>query len=421
MKPVKAEKLNIAFISDTFCPDVNGVVTHLKIIIKELADRGHRVTVYTHKKAIDPFNMENVKISKLQSIELPTYPGIYMCIPNPLKLRKRLILQNPDVIHIHSPPGPLSITALIIAKNRRIPVVATIQGLWCRYEYYIPLSRMLKGVKLPFAGNFLKLLKTKIPFNLKKVRINGFLGNFEIKKNVIWGVVRAMCNKCDLVVVPSRLSAKKISAYKIPCVALPYGIDVENFRMKKSYARTGRILSVCRLGYEKNLDMLIRAFSLLVKKYPKAKLTLVGDGPARSSLVELTKNLGLQDRVSFEGTVERSKLQKYFDTHDFFANASDSELFGCVTAEAMAAGLPIVAVEAQGSQDLVKHRINGFLAKPNSVVDFAKAMDRMMDRNTNLKKMGTASRRLVQDFSVEKCYNNHVKIYRKLVKKKLAA
>ncbi len=412
------EKLNIAFITDTFCPDVNGIATYLKIISKALSESGHRVTIYTHKKAVSPFGgEENVKVVGLPAVGLPTYKGIYACIPNPLKLRRSMILLNPDVIHIHSPPGPLSITALVIAKSRKIPVVATVHGFWDRYENYISFFSMLGKIKIPFGTRLFRLVKRGVLASLGNSRLNGLLRKANIKKPLLWHTLRIGYNQCDLVTAPSRLSAKKVSSYGISCIPLPYGVDVKNFRVKKSYARTGRILSVCRLGYEKNLDVLIRAFSLLIKKYPNAKLTLVGDGPARRSLAELALNLGLQGSVSFEGTVERSKLQGYFDTHDFFANASDSETFGYVTAEAMAAGLPVVAVDAQGSKDLVRNMVNGFLVKPNRIVEFAGAMEKMMGKKADLRCMGAASRRLVQDFSVEKCLKNHIRIYRKLLRK----
>ena len=115
------KKLNLAFITDTFCPDVNGPSTYLKILVGELAKRGHKIVIYTHKNAVNPFNKENVKVVKLPSVELRTYNEIQVCIPNPIKLRRSIITQNPDIVHIHSFVSPLSVSALIIAKNRKIP------------------------------------------------------------------------------------------------------------------------------------------------------------------------------------------------------------------------------------------------------------------------------------------------------------
>ncbi len=413
-------KLNIAFVTDMFYPDGGGIVTCLNIMIGELERRGHEITVYTHKRAIDRFNKKNVKIIGFPSLELPSYPGFYFCIPNILKFRKLLIAQNPDIVHLHTHASPLTVAAMVIAKRKKIPIVATHHSFLDRYEHYLSLYNTLKRIKIPFGGKFLKMIKESIPVNLDSVK-NGFPRGTELRRRIIWQFVRTAYNRCNLVIVPSKLSAKKVEAHKISCVAVPYGVDFDTFRTKKSYARTGRILSVCRLGKEKNLDVLFRAFSLFVKKFPEAKLTVVGDGPARESLVNLMKSLGLEGSVSFEGMVKRSKLQEYFETHDFLANASDSETFGYVTAEAMAGGLPIVAVNAQGSNDLVKPEVNGFLAKPNNVEDFAWAMEKMMDKKTNLKRMGTASRRLVQKFSVKKCVDSHVRLYMKLSKKESPA
>ncbi len=415
MEPVKGKKLNIAFISDTFCPDVNGIATYLKIISKALSDKGHSVTIYTHKKAVNPFGSEeNVKIERLPAVGLPTYKGVYACIPNPLKLRRSLTLQNPDIIHIHSPPGPLSIMALVIAKRRKIPVVATVHGFWDRYEKYISFFVVLGKIRIPFEGNFLKKLKAMIMVQLNNIG-KGKLGNIGMKKRLVWSVLRMMYNRCDAIIVPSRISAMKVKSHGIPCVYVPHGVDTDTFRRKTDYRRKNAVLSVCRLGYEKKVDVVLRAFCLVAEQHPKVSLTVVGDGPARTSLIELAKTLGMKERVSFPGTVQRGGLQEYFDAHDFFVNASDSETFGYVVAEAMAAGLPVVAVRAQGTKEMVKHGVSGYLAEVDDIRGLAKAMERML-RESNLKRMGTAAYRRIRDFSVNEFTENHLRLYCGIIK-----
>ncbi len=410
-----SEKLNIAFITDTFLPHVSGIATYIMIISKELADNGHQVTIYTYKKAINPFRNENVNVVRLHSVELPTYSGIHMCVPNPVSLLKSISRLNQDIIHIHSPTGPLSVTALAIAKHRGIPAVATFHGFMDKYDHYMSFFRMMKWLKIPFGSSIGGLSKAKIPVKLKNAGVMR-LANLKIKKRLVWRVLRAMYNKCDAVIVPSPLSAKEVRSHGISCLSIPHGIDADTFRRKASYKRKNRILSVCRLGYEKNIDVVLRAFSLVAGLRPNVKLTIVGDGPARKSLMELAKNLGLEESVSFPGTVERSGLQEYFDSHDFFVNASDSETFGYVIAEAMAAGLPIVAVKAQGTTDLVKHGINGLLVEPYDVRGFAEAMEKMLEGRTTARKFGKASVKLVKKFSVEKCYEGHIRLYKRLLK-----
>ncbi len=408
------KKLNIAFITDTFLPHVSGIATYIRIISKELADNGHKVTIYTYKKAVNPFSNENVKVVRLPAVELPTYPGIYMCVPNPVSLLKSLSHLNPDIIHIHSPPGPLSVTALIIAKNKGIPAVATFHGFMDKYDHYMPFVGMLKKFKIPFGRNILKLLKAKIPAKLKNAGVIR-LANLEIKKRLVWSILMAMYNRCDAVIVPSRLSAREVKSHGISCLAIPHGIDIDTFRRKTSYERKNRMLSVCRLGYEKKIDIVLRAFSLVAKRHPNVKLTVVGDGPARKSLVELAKTLCLEENVSFPGTVERSRLQEYFDSHDFFVNASDSETFGYVIAEAMSAGLPILAVRAQGTEDMVKNGVNGYLVEVDDIKALARGMEKMLGKS-DLKKLGTAAYLRMRDFSVRKCAEKHVRLYRRLVK-----
>ncbi len=404
------KKLNIAFISDTFCPDVNGIATYLKIISKALSDNGHTVTIYTHKKAVNPLGRdENVKVVRLPAVGLPTYKGIYACVPNPLKLRRSLILLNPDIIHIHSPPGPLSITALAIAKSRKIPVVATVHGFWDRYENYLSFFMVLGKIKIPFGRNFLRALKAKVLVQLGSIGA-GKLRSLEIRKRLVWGVVKMMYNRCDAVIVPSLISARKVKSYRIPCLCISHGVDINTFRRKKDYRRKNAVLSVCRLGYEKKVDIVLRAFCLVAKLNRKVKLTIVGDGPARKSLIELAKTLGLEGKVFFPGTVQRNELQKYFDGNDFFVNASDSETFGYVVAEAMAAGLPVVAVKAQGTKDIVKHGVSGYLSEVDDIRGLAESMEKMLSE-PNLKKMGTAAYLRMLDFSVKKFVEKHERLY----------
>ncbi len=391
----------IVFISDTFYPEINGVAVFLKIIMPELVKQGYEITLFTNLKTKDPFNNPKIKIIRLRSVELQSYSDVWMCIPNPVTFTRLLLNEKPDIIHFHTPHSPLSILALLIAKYRKIPTVATFHGFLDKYHKYLHLFKSAN------IGHYSKKILKIVPL-FRNLRV------LSMKKKAIWKALEIIFNRFDRVIVPSELSAKKVRRHNIACIVVPWGIDLYTFIKKKDYNRTRKVLYVGRLGFEKNVACLVNAMSQLKNK--TIKLTIIGDGPARQDLEMLAKRLHLDKKITFQGFVNREKLQDYFLLHDFFVNPSDSETFGFATIEAMAAGLPIIGVRSHGTADMVKHNVNGILVKPNNAKELAKSID-LMSCSENLEKMGNESYRLAQHFSVSKCIKKHAKIYNKLLER----
>ncbi|MBI2133677.1 glycosyltransferase [Candidatus Woesearchaeota archaeon] len=397
----------LVFVSDTFYPDPNGVAVFLRIIIPELARNGFEVTVFTNSKAKNPFGDSAVKIVKLNAIDVPSYRNAWVCTPNPLSFAKLLVREKPDIIHFHSAFSPMNIMALAVAKYKKIPTVGTFHAFLDEYHSYMSIIRMPD-----LSGMYPKVISD----SMKKLSLDKRIGMTYFKKKMIWKIMQAIFNKFDVVIAPSRLSAAKIRSNKIPCEVAFYAVDIQNFRKKNSYRKKNRILTVGRLGFEKKIGNLIKAMAILEDQ--NLILTIVGDGPARPSLELLARELGIFEKINFAGMVRRGRLQKFFESHDFFVNASDSETFGYVTAEAMAAGLPIVGVRSHGTADLVKDRVNGYLVNPDDVKALADAIRKMNSKSeASLAKMGKESRFLVRAFSIEKSVRAHVDIYNRLLKK----
>jgi 1,2-diacylglycerol 3-alpha-glucosyltransferase len=389
--------MKIAFFTDTYHPEVNGVVTYLDMITQELAKHGHHITIYTQSRAENLIKHPNVKIVKLPV--LPIYPKFYLVMPLPKKLQKILQTEHADIIHVHT-PGILALLALRIARKQGIPAVMSFHGFWHVYDKVFWPVRKLKRIRS---------IGISSSFGLK-------LGNDPVQQ-AIWLLLRTIYNRFDVVIAPSPSAAKVIRKKGIPCEAINYGIKYD-VKPKKGVRLNRSILVVSRLSFEKDIQVVVDAFSLLAQKHPELRLTIVGDGPARKSLESLSTKLGISKKVTFTGMIKRDVLKNYYKSHGIFATGSTYELFGYTTAEAMSAGLPIVGVKAQGTEDLVKNGVNGFLVKPYDVKGFAEAIERVLDDRAMAKKMGNASMKLIKEYSAEKCGENHLRLYTRFIKKR---
>jgi 1,2-diacylglycerol 3-alpha-glucosyltransferase len=123
------------------------------------------------------------------------------------------------------------------------------------------------------------------------------------------------------------------------------------------------MISVGRLAPEKNWTTLMHAAALVLKEYPRFRLVLIGDGQDRKELEGLARELGIRRRVTFTGALPFSEIPAYMKAADLFGFASVTETQGLATLEAMAARLPVVAVDASGTRDILKHGKQGYLVE----------------------------------------------------------
>ncbi len=386
--------MKIAFFTDTYHPEVNGVVTFLDTVIRELAKHGHHVIIYTQSVATNPIRHPNVELVKLPILKV--YPKFYLVIPNSEKLRKQVQEDCVDIIHVHT-PGILALSALRAARKLNIPAAISFHGFWHVYDQFFPPVKKLKDkLRLLIEASGLKRVKDPV-------------------KESIWFLLGALYGKFDVAVAPCNSTAEMLRGHGINCKAINYGINYAITPPRKGDRSHSKLLVVSRLSFEKDIQVVVAAFSIAARKHPELRLTLVGNGPARKFLEKLADKLGVRDKVTFTGMVKRNLIKEYYRTHDVFATASTFETFGYTTAEAMAAGLPVVAVKAQGTVDLVSHGVNGFLVEPYDVTGFAEAMEKIFGDRTKAKRFGEASRELVKEFSVEECYKNHIELYKRLL------
>ena len=157
-----------------------------------------------------------------------------------------------------------------------------------------------------------------------------------------------------------------------------------------------RLLAVGRLVPVKGYGVLLRALSDLLKRGLDVRLTVVGDGPMKQTLAELTLDLGISDRVEWEGAVGQDRTPAYFAAADIFCLPSFQEGLPIVLMEAMLAGKPVIATRIAGVPELVEEGATGLLVDPGRADKFAEAIGILATESGLRTRMGAAGRRKVE-------------------------
>ena len=181
---------------------------------------------------------------------------------------------------------------------------------------------------------------------------------------------------------------------------------------------------VGRLSYEKSVDKVLEAFSIVHKEIrsaswrtadQKISLLIGGDGPARQCLEELSEKLNIQNKIKFLGFVRGQEWLEVFQSADMFMTASKSENMPLTIIEAMSAGLPVVAVGEKGVVEIVENGESGFLSKADDVRDMARNILKLQ-RDKNLREaMGSKARNLALKYSYEEIGKNLANVYSEVV------
>ena len=273
------------------------------------------------------------------------YPGIY-----PAEIFDVFERERFDYIHVHHPMfvGPW---ALWLGRKYGIPVIYTYHTRYEDYLHYIPCFRIREESTV-----------------VKRKAVEW------IQKKVIPAYMRWFCNRCDLVLAPSEGMQQMIKGYGVntPIAVFPTGLDESFFRKNAGRAQEIRetcsrgkrhlLVTVSRLEKEKNYGFLLRGITELERKMgDDFHVLIIGDGSQKAELKVRASILGIRDKVTFAGNIPNDQVKDYLNAADLFLFASKSETQGIVLAEALAAGIPVVAVHAVGSDDIIRNGENGFL------------------------------------------------------------
>jgi 1,2-diacylglycerol 3-alpha-glucosyltransferase len=376
--------LRIGFFTDTYTPQINGVVTSISLFANELERQGHAVYIFapTPRQPKD-----GPHVIRVPSVPFMFQPEMRIAAVYDARAYGLVKRANLDVIHSHD-PFAVGIFGLAMAKRFRLPFVHTYHTLYPEYVHYI--------------------------------------WDTWLTRELAERMSRDYCNQCDTVIAPSTKIREALIAWgtRKPIVTLPTGVNVDkygerddagvaDFRTRFGIKPEERLLTfVGRLGLEKNIDALVDAMSFI--RTPGARLMVVGDGPYRADLERHAKKDHLSDRVLFTGYLRREDVTHAYHASDIFFFASLSETQGLVVGEALASGLPVVAVDDLAIADAVTDGSNGFLV-PEDPKALAQTADRLLGDADLWRRMSAAATERAQELSISNQTHRLVGVYEELL------
>ncbi|MGD8369184.1 MAG: glycosyltransferase, partial [Desulfobacterales bacterium] len=229
-------------------------------------------------------------------------------------------------------------------------------------------------------------------------------------------------NLCSCVIAPSRSIARLIRSrgVKRPIHEIPTGVDLQffsagkgpAFRRKFGIAEDAPVVGhVGRLAPEKNLTYLARAVAALLGRHAKCVFLVVGDGPSREK-IEAEFGADLRPRLVMAGRLTGQALSDAYAAMDLFAFSSKSETQGMVVAEAMAAGNPVVALDAPGVREMIQDGKDGrLLAADAPARAFAEALAELLEDPVRLKALTEEAYGKAESVSRKRCARKVVDLY----------
>ncbi len=368
--------MNIGLFSDSYSPEINGVVSSIQTLRDELEKRGHHVYVFTSNR---PEATKVPGIFRLPSMPFVFLPSMRFAIFYTVRAAKSVKKVNLDIIHTQT-EFSLGIFGKLMSFTLQIPSVHTYHTMYKDYAYYV----------------------TK--------------GHFKHQSNdMVKVLTRAYCNGCRMIVAPTQKVAQLLTEYSIkrPVRVIPSGIKLDRFQeaaMQENNRQnicnefhldlnTPIILYIGRVAKEKSIDMILKALPNVLKKLPLSKLLIIGNGPDKEDLQKLVIDLKIEHSVIFAGSRPWVSTPLYYAAADVFVSASTTETQGLTILEAMASGTPVLARNDISFSEMVNHGKTGLLFEDTSTLS-----TQLIDVLTNKElshSLVEAARITVRSYSAE--------------------
>ena len=365
--------MRVLMVSDVYFPRVNGVSTSIETFRRTLAALGVEVRLVVPRYGDEPEEEGVIRVAG--------------------RAMHRTVLEaarDCDLIHVQT-PFIAHYAGLKAARTLGLPVVATYHTLFEEYlQHYARLlpASWLRGQARAFS--------------------------------------RRQCNALDAVVVPSTAMRQRLESYGVsaPLHVLPTGIPLHQFaggvgsafRQRHGIsAKRPLALFVGRVAHEKNIAFLLESLVHARQQYPNIKLLKPGERPATADLQAQVKKLGLRDHVEFIGYLDRQKeLPDCYAAADIFVFGSQTETQGLVLLEAMAAGLPVVALAEMGTKDILAPG-RGAVSPPAEPALFGAAMADVLNRPVHRAALREAATAFAGEWSDHAMAGRLARLYGQLV------
>jgi len=349
--------VRIAYVTESFPPDVNGVAHTAVRVAEHLLTRGHQPLVIAPEPASGAARPDagfDFPIVRVRSVGVPVYPGFRVGLPG-RRVREAVAAHDADLVHL---AGPFVLGAGGCAAARRlgVPIVA--------------------------------VYATDLPAYARAYHTG------RVGQEIAWRRLRRIHNAADRTLAPCTATAIDLHANGVERVRVwARGVDCVRFdpakrseRVRNELAPHGELLVgyIGRLAAEKRVDLLAQVATL-----PGVRLVIVGSGPA-----EIAIRRALPSAI-FLGQRGGEHLARIYASLDVFVHAGPHDTFGQTLQEAAASGLPVVAPAAGGPLDLVRDGVTGFLVRPGDAAALAAAVARLSADPALRMAQGLAGRHMV--------------------------
>lgn len=382
--------MNILMMTNTYLPHIGGVARSVEAFSRYYLGQGHQVLIIAPEFPQTPVHEHNVV--RIPAIQRFNGSDFSVVLPIPHFLGEKIDAFEPDIVHSHH-PFLVGSTARLIAKTYNLPLVFTHHTMYEQYSHYVP-------------------------------------GNVETLQRFAVKLATSYANMCDQVFAPSESIADILTTrgVNVPIDVVPTGVDLHEFShgsgagLRKILGIDDNVFLVGHLGRlapEKNLEYLTQAVVTFMKNEPRSHFLLVGKGNSEPALGETFRLAGLTQRLHHIGFLEQPFLSSAYQAMDVFVFSSQSETQGMVLTEAMAVGVPVMALDAPGAREVVLDFKNGrLLSAQTSSDEFAKVLQWFFDLPDEQRQVFRQEAcKTAESYSLEVCAQKALKKYQSLLGK----
>lgn len=383
--------MKILMMTNSYFPFVGGIERSIQSFSDDFRRAGHEVMIAA--PAWEGRAQDEQYVIRVPAIKKFYHTEFSVNVPLPGLVSKLYKEFSPDIIHSHH-PFFLGDLALRMSRQYRIPLVFTYHIMFEKYVHYLP-------VKNDKARRFVIELAT------------GY-------SNLAHQVVAPSNSIRDLL---------KERGVRAPITVVSSGVDLQQFnhgdrigfRKRNQIPENAFVVGyVGRLAVEKNLDFLVHCLVRAVKEDPMIHVVIVGGGPSQPMIEEAFTAAGQRDRLHLSGVLYDEDLIDAYYAMDVFAFTSLSETQGMVLVEAMAAGVPVIALDATGVRDVIEDMTNGRLIGSENEAKFVEAIHWSRSCPEDQKNaMRHQARQTAQKFSRGECAAAMMKVYKRLLQSEM--
>ena len=381
--------MRIAFVTDSYHPTIDGVVTIVDMIRDSLVKLGHEVFII----APDPGEKDRIEgVHYFPAVKYRGYEGYFLPIypSNKIEVLEKI---DPDVIHIYG-IAVMALKGYIAAYTLKKPVVLTMTTMVTdTLDYYLPFKATPEMVK--------------------------------VIERICWVYITKILSHVNGLITHTQPIMDELKAHGVKPKderIIPAGIDVDRFRpledpmaKRRELGIEGKkvLMHVGRISYEKHIDDIVRALKTFDED---TVLVVVGDGPARSEVEAVVKELGLEHRVTFTGFVQREELPALYNCADVCISCSRFETQGLSIMEAMACRKPVVCPNARAFSVILTDGKDGFLFE-GGVDDLAEKIRMALECDDSVREN---SMQTARSYSEENCAKMLLDLYEDVIAAKKA-